>query len=111
MQYGAEALQLPRSSLSSNARYENQVEHCVAYHRGLGPEDALSCKDDDTSNSDHHCDCDARKTPPGRRRPRSTRMFRALEASTWSRAPTATISSEDDDSNLHKIEGVRCCCS
>ena len=35
-----EALQSPRSSLSSNSRYEGWVEQRAAYHRGEGPEDA-----------------------------------------------------------------------
>ena len=44
------------SSLSSKQGYENQVEQRAGYHQGLGPEDASSCKNDDSSTSAHLCD-------------------------------------------------------
>ena len=61
----AEALQLPRSNLSSNGRYEDWVEQRAAYHRGECPEDAAGRRDDASNTSDNLCDSQACRAPPG----------------------------------------------
>ena len=100
----AEALQSPRSSRSSNERYENWVEQRAAYHRGESPEPGASRRDDASDTSDDLCDSQAGKAPPRRRSPRTPRMFRAVEAQTRSCAPAASSSSDDESSDPHKTK-------
>ena len=103
----AEALQSPRSSLSSNARYEDRVEQRAAYHRGEGPEDAAGRGDDASDTSDDLCDSQACRAPPGRRSPGTPRMVRAVEAQTRSCATAASSSDNDDPSDAHRTQGLR----
>ena len=103
----AEALQSPRSSLSSSARYEDWVEQRAAYHRGEGPEEPASRRDDVSASSNDLGDNQACRAPPGRRSTRTPRMFRALEAQTQSRATAASSSSDEDPSDPHRTQGLR----
>ena len=106
-----EVLQSPRSSLSSNARYEEWVEQRAAYHRGEGPEEPTSRKDDASASSDDLSDSQACRAPPEQRSTRTLRMFRAVEAQTRSGATAASSSSDDDPSDPHKTQGLRRRCS
>ena len=105
----AEALQSPRSNLSSNARYEDWVEQRAAYHRGEGPEDAAGRGDDASDTSNDLCDSQACRAPPGRRSPRTPRMFRAVEAHTRSCATAASSSDNDNPSDPHRTQGLQRC--
>ena len=78
----AQALHTPRSSLSSNARYEDWVERRAAYHRGESPEDAAGRGDDASDTSDHLCNSQGCRALPGRSSPKMPRMFKAVEAQT-----------------------------
>ena len=103
------ALQLPRSSLSPNVRYEDWVEQRAAYHRGEGPEDAARRRDDASDTSDDPCDSQACRGSPGRRGLRMPRMLRAQEAHTRSGATAASSSDNDDPSDPHRTQGLRRC--
>ena len=103
----AEALQSPRSSLSSNTRYEDWVEQRAAYHRGEGPEDAAGRRDDASDTSGDFCDSQACRAPPGQRSPRTPRMFRAVEAQARSCATAASSSDNDNPSDPHRTQGLR----
>ena len=103
----AQALQSPRSSLSSNARYEDWVEQRAAYHRGEGPQDAAGRRDDASDTSDDLCDSQACRAPPGRRSPRTPRMFRAMEAQTRCCATAASSSDNDDPREPQRAQGLR----
>ena len=103
----AEAPQSPRSSPSSKARYEDWVEQRAAYHRGEGPEDAAGRRDDASDTSDDLRDSLACRAPPGRRSPRTPRMFRAVEAQTRSRTTAASSSNNDGPSDAHRTQGLR----
>ena len=102
----AEALQLPRSRLSSNARYDNWVEQEAAYHQGECPEDAAGRRDNASEASDDLCDSQSCRVPARKRIPGTPRMSRPVEAHTRSCA-TASGGSDDDPSDPHKTEGPR----
>ena len=103
----AEAVQLPRSSVSSNARYNYLVEQHAAYWRGESPSDAASRKDSVSATGDDLSDCQACRAPPRYRSPRTPRMCRAVEAQTWSCATAASSSSNHDPSDPHRTEGLQ----
>ena len=64
----AEALQLPRSSRSSEEQYKNWVEHRAEYHRGESPESGASRRDDAGASNDL-CDSQACRAPSRQKEP------------------------------------------
>ena len=100
--YWAEALQSPRSSLSSNARYVNWVEQ----HQGESRVSAASRRHDAGATSVELCDSQACWGPPRRRSPRTPRMLRPVEAQTRTCAKAAPSSSEDHSSDPHRTQGL-----
>ena len=99
-----EALQSPRSSTSSNARYEDPVEQRAAYQRREGPEEPASRRDNASASSDNLGDSQACRAPLRRRSTRTPRMLRAVETLTQSCATAASSSSDDDPSNPHRTQ-------
>ena len=74
------------------------MEQRAAYHRGEGPEEPASRRDDVSASSNDLGDSQACRAPPGRRSTRTPRMFRAVEAQTRS---------DDDPSDPHRTQGLR----